>query len=125
MILFWLFVVAVAMMLYVLLDGFDLGVGMLLALTRNEQQREKMLSAILPMWDGNETWLVMTAAVLFGCFPVVFSAVLSAFYLPLYLMLAALILRGVAFEFRHHAKRTRLVWDAAFCSGSLVAAVVQ
>ena len=126
MITFWVCVIATAMMLYVLLDGFDLGVGILFALTHNEHQREKMLQSVLPVWDGNETWLVMTATLLFGAFPMVFSAVLSAFYLPLCLMLAGLIFRGVAFEFRHQATSgRRWMWDVAFGLGSLLAALVQ
>ena len=81
-----------------------------------------MMSAIEPTWDGNETWLVTTGVVLWGAFPVAHATLLSTFYLPLLLMLAGLILRGVAFEFRHRTERWRGLWDASFAGGSLVAA---
>jgi cytochrome bd ubiquinol oxidase subunit II len=94
-------------------------------LTRDEARRHSMIGAIAPVWDGNETWLVVTGVVLWGAFPIVYSTLLSAFYLPLLLMLAGLILRGVAFEFRHKAERMRWVWDTSFAGGSLVATLVQ
>ncbi|MDE0853976.1 MAG: cytochrome d ubiquinol oxidase subunit II [Nevskia sp.] len=125
MTLFWVFVLVTALLLYVLLDGFDLGVGILFGFTRGERERQQMMDAIAPVWDGNETWLVMTGAVLFAAFPVVYAVVLSAFYLPLFAMLGALILRGVAFEFRHRATRTRWIWDWSFAGGSLAAAFIQ
>src|SRR6202142_165691 len=110
MVLYWVFVLAVATLLYVLLDGFDLGVGILFGLTTDEARRRAMLSAVAPVWDGNETWLVVTGVVLWGAFPVVYATLLSALYLPLLLMLAGLILRGVAFEYRYKAERMRPVW---------------
>jgi len=125
MILFWVATLALTTLLYVLLDGFDLGVGILFAFTRGEADRRQMLAAIGPVWDGNETWLVLTGTVLFGAFPIVYATLLSAFYLPLAVMLCALILRGVAFEFRHRAAGTRRLWDAGFAGGSIVAAFVQ
>jgi cytochrome bd ubiquinol oxidase subunit II len=125
MVLFWVSVLVIATLLYVLLDGFDLGVGIIFGLTRNEARRQMMLSAVAPVWDGNETWLVVTAVVLWGAFPVVYATLLSAFYLPLLVMLAGLILRGVAFEFRYKAERLRWVWDAGFAGGSLAAAFIQ
>ena len=125
MIAFWLVILAVSMLIYVLLDGFDLGVGMLFGLARTEQPRLSMMSAVAPIWDGNETWLVVAGVILFGAFPLVYSTLMSAFYLPVLLMLAGLILRGVAFEFRHQAKRTRWVWGASFAVGSFVAALMQ
>jgi len=94
MILFWVAIIALTTLLYVLLDGFDLGVGILFGFTRNEDSRRKMLSAISPVWDGNETWLVFTGTILWGAFPRVYATLLSAFYLPIILMLGALILRG-------------------------------
>jgi cytochrome d ubiquinol oxidase subunit II len=124
MILFWAGLVAVTTALYVLLDGFDLGVGILFALA-GEPNRRKMLSAISPVWDGNETWLVVTGTVLFGAFPAAYAALLSAFYLPLVVMLCALILRGVAFEFRYKSLGFRWFWDLGFAGGSLVATFVQ
>jgi cytochrome d ubiquinol oxidase subunit II len=123
---FWAGVVALTIFLYVVLDGFDLGVGALFGFTRDEMQRREMLAAIAPVWDGNETWLVLAGSALFAAFPMVYALLLSALYLPLCFMLVALILRGVAFEFRHNAgPRMRKVWDVGFAGGSLVAAFTQ
>jgi cytochrome d ubiquinol oxidase subunit II len=123
--LFWVAALAVTILLYVLLDGFDLGVGILFGINRDEMERRSMLDAISPVWDGNETWLVLAGATLFGAFPLVYAVLMSAFYLPLIAMLAALILRGVAFEFRYKTQRMRWVWDAGFAGGSLVATFMQ
>ena len=125
MVMFWVAILAVSLLLYVLLDGFDLGVGILFGLTPDEKRRRVMLSTVAPIWDGNETWLVVAGVVLWGAFPVVYATLLSAFYLPLLLMLAGLILRGVAFEFRYKTERLRWIWDAGFAGGSLVAAFIQ
>jgi cytochrome bd ubiquinol oxidase subunit II len=125
MIMFWVAVLAISILLYVLLDGFDLGIGILFGMTRDETWRAAMLSAVSPVWDGNETWLIVTGVVLWGAFPPVYATLLSAFYLPLLLMLAGLILRGVAFEYRHRATASRWVWDIAFAGGSFVATFVQ
>ncbi len=125
MIDFWLGVLALSIFLYVTLDGFDLGVGMLLPLARDERQRRAMLAAVAPVWDGNETWLVVNGTVLFGAFPLVYATLLSAFYLPLIVMLAGLILRGVSFEYRDKSFRFRTLWDCAFVGGSLVAGFMQ
>lgn len=125
MIAFWLGVLALSIFLYVTLDGFDLGVGMLLPLARSERERRAMLAAVAPVWDGNETWLVVNGTVLFGAFPLVYATLLSALYLPLFVMLAALILRGVSFEYRDKSVRFRGVWDAAFFGGSAVASFIQ
>ena len=125
MILFWIVVIALAILAYVLLDGFDLGVGILYAFTRSEERRRAMLATISPVWDGNETWLVVTGTLLFGAFPVAYAALLSAFYLPLIFMLIGLILRGVAFEFRYKATTSRWLWDGAFWFGSFMAAFFQ
>ena len=122
---FWAGVLALSLLLYVLLDGFDLGVGMLLAIAPSERTKQQMIAAISPVWDGNETWLVISAATLFGAFPVVYALLLSAFYLPLLVMLAAVILRGVAFEFRASATRTRWLWDGGFIGGSYASTFVQ
>jgi cytochrome bd ubiquinol oxidase subunit II len=119
------FVLAVATLLYVLLDGFDLGIGILFGLTHEETRRRAMLSAVSTIWDGNETWLVVAGVVLWGSFPVVYATLLSAFYLPLFVMIAGLILRGVAFEFRYKTERMRWIWDASFAGGSLLAAFMQ
>jgi cytochrome bd ubiquinol oxidase subunit II len=125
MVLFWVFVLAVSVLLYVLLDGFDLGIGILFGLTGSEAKRRQMMAAVAPIWDGNETWLVVAGVVLWGAFPIVYATLFSAFYLPLLLMLAGLILRGVAFEFRYKAERMRAVWDLGFAGGSLVVAFIQ
>ena len=125
MIMFWVAVLAISVLLYVLLDGFDLGVGMLFGVTGDTARRNAMLSAVAPVWDGNETWLVVTAVILWGAFPPVYAVLLSAFYLPLLLMVAGLILRGVAFEFRARAEASRWVWDIAFAGGSFVATFIQ
>ncbi len=122
---FWSAVLALSILIYVLLDGFDLGVGILFGLNRNEAQRRDMMGSIAPVWDGNETWLIIVGTVLFGAFPVVYSVFLSAFYLPVALLLVALILRGVAFEFRYKTERGRWIWDFGFVVGSTVASFVQ
>ncbi len=123
--LFWAGVLGFSILVYVLLDGFDLGVGILFALNRNEAHRQQMMGSIAPVWDGNETWLIIVGTVLFGAFPVVYAIFLSAFYLPVALLLVALILRGVAFEFRYKDERHRWLWDLGFVLGSIVAAFVQ
>jgi cytochrome bd ubiquinol oxidase subunit II len=124
-VMFWVAILAVSILLYVLLDGFDLGIGILFGFTADEQRRRAMMSAVAPVWDGNETWLVVAGVVLWGAFPVVCATVFSAFYLPLLVMLAGLILRGVAFEYRNKTERLRWIWDAGFAGGSLVAAFMQ
>jgi cytochrome bd ubiquinol oxidase subunit II len=123
--MFWVFILAVSILIYVLLDGFDLGVGILFSFARNEQRRRGMLAAVAPLWDGNETWLIVAGVVLWGAFPVVYATLFSAFYLPLLVMLAGLILRGVAFEFRYKTERLRWIWDLSFAGGSFVAAFIQ
>jgi cytochrome d ubiquinol oxidase subunit II len=125
MVMFWITLLAISILLYVLLDGFDLGVGILFGLTRSETRRSAMLSAVAPIWDGNETWLVVTAVILWGAFPVAYATLLSAFYLPLLVMLAGLILRGVAFEYRHKTERIPWLWDWCFIGGSLGATFIQ
>jgi cytochrome bd ubiquinol oxidase subunit II len=125
MVMFWTSLLAVSILLYVLLDGVDLGVGLLFGLTNGEARRSAMLSAVAPIWDGNETWLVVTAVILWGAFPVVYATLLSAFYLPLIVMLLGLILRGVAFEFRYKTQQLRWIWDLSFAGGSLIATFIQ
>jgi cytochrome bd ubiquinol oxidase subunit II len=125
MVMFWVSLLAISILLYVLLDGVDLGVGLLFGLTNDQVRRAAMLSAVAPIWDGNETWLVVTAVILWGAFPVVYATLLSAFYLPLIVMLLGLILRGVAFEFRYKTQRMRWIWDLSFAGGSLVATFMQ
>jgi cytochrome d ubiquinol oxidase subunit II len=122
--LFWAGVIAVAILVYVVLDGFDLGVGILFGTTRDETLRHQMMASIAPVWDGNETWLVVVGASLFAAFPMVYAVFLPAFYLPVLLLLCGLIFRGVAFEFRERGRAGGL-WDWGFFLGSVVAAFVQ
>ena len=123
--LFWAGVIALAILVYVVLDGFDLGVGILFGFNRDAAQRAQMMDSIAPFWDGNETWLVIIGASLYAAFPAVYAVFLGAFYLPVLLLLFGLIFRGVAFEFRLHSTRLRGFWDAGFCAGSVAAAFVQ
>ena len=125
--LIWSVLIATAVMLYVLLDGMDLGIGILTGFSRDDQERDLMTATIEPVWDGNETWLILGGGGLFAAFPLAYAILMPAFYLPVLLMLAALIFRGVAFEFRHKAVRkpTKLFWNGAFFGGSLVAALSQ
>jgi cytochrome d ubiquinol oxidase subunit II len=125
MVMYWVALLAISILLYVLLDGFDLGVGMLFGLTSSESRRQHMLNAVAPVWDGNETWLVVAGVILWACFPLVYATVMSAFYLPVIVMLLGLILRGVAFEFRYKTERMRWIWDLSFVCGSLAATLMQ
>jgi cytochrome d ubiquinol oxidase subunit II len=124
--LIWAGVIATAVLLYVVLDGFDLGVGALFLFARSPSDRDQMMASIAPVWDGNETWLVLGGGGLLAAFPLAYSVLMPALYLPVYLMLIALILRGVAFEFRLHGRRTgKRFWTVAFAAGSTVAAFAQ
>ena len=123
--LFWAGVIALAIFLYVILDGFDLGVGVLFGTTADETLRVQMMNSVAPFWDGNETWLVVVGAGLFAAFPDVYAVFLGAFYLPVLLLLIGLIFRGVAFEFCFRSVRMRRVWDHGFSLGSTVVAFVQ
>lgn len=122
--LFMAAVIAFAVGMYVVLDGFDLGIGILFPFA-NDALRDRMMGSIAPFWDGNETWLVFGGALLLATFPLSFSIILPAVYLPLIMMLLALILRGVAFEFRFKHKPRKRVWDVAFAGGSALAALSQ
>ena len=122
----WAGLLAFAVLAYVLLDGFDLGVGILFLVEHRDDERDVMVNSIAPVWDGNETWLVMGGGGLFAVFPLAYSVLLPAFYPTLTGMLLALILRGVAFEFRFRAAAWgRFWWDVAFCGGSITAALCQ
>jgi cytochrome d ubiquinol oxidase subunit II len=116
---------AFALSLYVLLDGFDLGVGALLLAQSDERLRDRMVDSIMPTWDGNETWLIMAGVALLAAFPIAYGVLLPAFYIPLIVMLLALGLRGVSFEFRYQVEQGRSGWDVAFGVGSIVAALMQ
>ena len=123
--LFSAFFLAFALTLYVFLDGFDLGVGILLLFQSDPASRDHMVDSITPTWDGNETWVIMAGITLFAAFPIAYSILLPALYLPIILMLLALGFRGVSFEFRVQTSRHRRKWDVAFAIGSLVAAFMQ
>ncbi|EKT4481692.1 cytochrome d ubiquinol oxidase subunit II [Pseudomonas putida] len=124
--LIWAVIIIFGVMMYVVMDGFDLGIGMLFPFVKGEQDRDVMMNTVAPVWDGNETWLVLGGAGLFGAFPMAYAVILEALYLPLILMLIGLIFRGVAFEFRFKATADkRHIWDKAFIWGSLVATFFQ
>ena len=122
--LFWTAALGLAVTLYVLLDGFSLGIGVLYPFAKDDDERDLMMASVVPVWDGNQTWLVGGGMALFTAFPKAFNLLMSVLYLPLILMVIALVFRGVAFEFRFKAKRKR-VWDWAFTGGSTVAAFCQ
>lgn len=123
--LIWIVIIAIGVFIYVVLDGFDLGIGILFPFIKDQQERDVMMNTVAPVWDGNETWMVLGGAGLFAAFPMVYSAVLSALYMPIILMVIALIFRGVAFEFRFKANRTKPLWDAAFIGGSVLSSFLQ
>lgn len=124
--LIWGVLIATAVFLYVLLDGFDLGCGILFPFAPSEKCRNKIMNSIAPFWDGNETWLVLGGGGMFAAFPVAYAIVMPALYLPVILMLLGLIFRGVAFEFRFKTEGAdRKLWDIAFHGGSLLAAFMQ
>src|SRR5687768_3229400 len=121
----WAGIIAFAVLAYVILDGFDLGVGILFPLFPDNHDRDVMTNSIAPVWDGNETWLVLGGGGLMAVFPLAYATVLPALYVPIILMLLGLIFRGVAFEFRFRTVRWRGVWDWGFAIGSTVAALMQ
>jgi cytochrome bd ubiquinol oxidase subunit II len=121
----WAAIIAFGLAMYVVLDGFDLGIGILFPLFSEDAERSRMMSSVAPVWDGNETWMVLGGASLYAVFPMVYSVVLSALYIPLLFMAICLIFRGVAFELRGKAQRTRPLWDLAFIGGSAGATFFQ
>ncbi|KER69968.1 ubiquinol oxidase subunit II [Burkholderia cepacia] len=121
----WAAIIAFGLAMYVVLDGFDLGIGILFPLFADDDERSRMMSSVAPVWDGNETWMVLGGASLYAVFPMVYSVVLSALYLPLLFMAICLIFRGAAFELRGKARRTRHLWDLAFIGGSAGATFFQ
>jgi cytochrome bd ubiquinol oxidase subunit II len=121
----WTVILAISVFMYVLLDGFDLGVGILFPFAPDDTARTTMMSSVAPVWDGNETWLVMGGIGIFAAFPVAFSVIFPALYFPVLAMLLGLVFRGVAFEFRPTARTSRRHWDRAFFWGSLVATYAQ
>lgn len=122
----WGFIIATAVFLYAALDGFDLGCGIIFPFAPSDKCRDSIMNSIAPFWDGNETWLVLGGGGLFASFPLAYSVLMPAFYIPIMLMLLGLIFRGVAFEFRFKASSDhRKIWDVAFHGGSLMAAFMQ
>jgi cytochrome d ubiquinol oxidase subunit II len=120
----WAGVIGAAVAMYVILDGFDLGLGILFPFAANDRERDQMMASVKPFWDGNETWLVLGGGGLLVAFPPAYAIIMPAFYIPIILMLLALVFRGVAFEFRGIAG-SKAKWDAAFAGGSTLAALCQ
>lgn len=122
----WAVIIFFAVFMYVVMDGFDLGIGMLYPFVPARRDRDTMMNTVAPVWDGNETWLVLGGEGLLAAFPVAYAIILSGLYLPLIFMLVGLIFRGVAFEFRFKAREhERHIWDKAFIGGSIAAAFFQ
>ncbi|MGI3167619.1 cytochrome d ubiquinol oxidase subunit II [Pseudooceanicola sp. C21-150M6] len=121
----WAGLIAFAVLAYVILDGFDLGTGILFPLLGKEKHRVHAMNTIAPVWDGNETWLVLGGGGLFAVFPLAYAVIMPALYPPVIAMLLALIFRGVAFEFRHRSPKRAILWDISFFGGSLVATLSQ
>ncbi len=123
--LFYFLLLGFAILMYVILDGFDLGIGILYPWFGEEQDKDHLMRSISHVWDGNETWLVFGGVILFGAFPAAYANLLSGLYLPIMLMLIGLIFRGVAFEYRFKSDTSRIWWNRAFASGSMLAAFCQ
>ncbi|CAN7275752.1 cytochrome d ubiquinol oxidase subunit II [Caballeronia sp. LjRoot31] len=121
----WAAIISFGLFVYVALDGFDLGIGLIFPVFPDEDERNMMIHSVAPVWDGNETWLVLGGAALYAAFPVAYGVALSALYLPIVMMLVCLIFRGVSFEIRGKAKRTKQLWDLSFIAGSAGAAFFQ
>jgi cytochrome bd ubiquinol oxidase subunit II len=121
----WAALIGTAVALYVILDGFDLGVGILFPYAGHERERDQMMNSVAPFWDGNETWLVLGGGGLWVAFPQAYAVVMPALYIPVIVMLLALVFRGVAFEFRWVAATSRKYWNFAFAAGSTTAAFCQ
>lgn len=123
--LIWAGLIAFAVIAYIVLDGFDLGVGILFPFMPGETHRDEMMNSVIPVWDGNETWLVLGGGGLFAVFPLAYAIMMPALYAPVIAMLLGLVFRGVAFEFRWKTKRGKFLWDWAFAAGSMIAAFAQ
>jgi cytochrome d ubiquinol oxidase subunit II len=123
--LLWAGIIAFAVLAYVALDGFDLGVGILFPFVDGEAHRDQMMNSVAPVWDGNETWLVLGGGGLFAAFPLAYAIIMPALYAPVIVLLLALVFRGVAFEFRWKTRRGKFLWDWAFAGGSTLAAFAQ
>lgn len=123
--LIWYGLIGLAVLIYVVLDGFDLGIGILFPSAHSKEERDLMMNSVAPVWDGNETWLVLGGGGLFAVFPLAYATIMPALYAPLILMLLGLILRGVSFEYRFRTKRGIFLWDNSFFIGSLLATFMQ
>ena len=121
----WFAVIGFGVLMYVVLDGFVLGIGILAPFAEDEKQLDVMMNTAAPIWDGNETWLVLGGAGLMTAFPQVYAVLLSGLYLPVLLLVMGLVFRGVAFEFRFKAHRSRALWSVSFALGSLLASFAQ
>ena len=121
----WAAIIGLAVAMYVILDGFDLGIGILFPFAASERDRDQMMNSVAPFWDGNETWLVLGGAGMMVAFPLAYSIILPALYLPVIVMLLALVFRGVAFEFRWIGVTSKAHWTFAFAAGSALAAFCQ
>lgn len=121
----WAGLIAFAVLTYVVLDGFDLGIGILFPFARSEHDRDMMMNSVAPVWDGNETWLVLGGGGLFAVFPLAYAVIMPALYMPITLMLLGLVFRGVSFEYRWRTTRGKGIWDMAFFGGSVIAALCQ
>lgn len=121
----WAAIIAFAVIAYVVLDGFDLGIGILFPLFPETRDRDVMMNSVAPVWDGNETWLVLGGGGLMAVFPLAYATILPALYIPIMLMFTGLIFRGVAFEYRWRTTRGQFLWDWAFSGGSAIAAFFQ
>jgi cytochrome d ubiquinol oxidase subunit II len=121
----WAGLIAFAVLAYIILDGFDLGVGILFPFMRGEASKDLAMNTVAPVWDGNETWLVLGGGGLFAVFPLAYAVVMPALYVPIIVMLLALVFRGVAFEFRWRTKKGKFLWDISFTFGSIMAAFAQ
>src|SRR6056297_327424 len=114
----WVVIIGVAVFMYVLMDGFDLGVGVLFPFAPDDESRDLMMNSVAPVWDGNETWLILGGAGLLAAFPLIYSVFLPALYIGVFLLLAGLIFRGIAFEFRFKSEKSKHWWDKSFNIGS-------
>ena len=123
--LIWVGIIGLSVLIYVVMDGFDLGIGILFPFVKHKEERDVMMNTVAPVWDGNETWMVLGGAGLFAAFPLAYATLLSAFYLPIILMVISLIFRGVAFEFRFKAHHSQYLWDYAFIGGSILTSFLQ
>lgn len=123
--LIWAGLIAFAVLAYVVMDGFDLGIGILFPFLKDSHQRDLAMNSVAPVWDGNETWLVLGGGGLFAVFPLAYSTILPALYAPIIALLLGLVFRGVSFEFRARADKSRFLWDFGFAGGSMVAALAQ